>query len=174
MRTPQVDPRLGMRMEISRPTKVGPEVLPQFWNPGLFGIKLAPEDFREKLKAIDEGLEITWNPHTERWQVFFRNHRINHPMCRGWQLLFVVKDPDGGYIPLDERLLAECYFRSGYKWRDGKQYFDAVMRESAREKEKADLEEENRVKDTSGEYWDYAYKPKVGYGAISASKVTGD
>jgi hypothetical protein len=166
MPTPQV------KLEVAKPRPVGPEGSNWFWNPGLHGIKLAPESFREKLHEIDPDLEAAWNPVDERWAVFFRSHRVTHPICRGWRLLFVVQDENRAYVPLDERALAKCWDVSGRKWGSSRQYFDAIQREKLRDRELIDKALADEDWHMAGEYHDFT-RPKVGYGPISESKMVG-
>jgi hypothetical protein len=161
-----------VRVEVAKPTSLGVESNPWFWNPGLFGIKLAPESFRDKIHAIDRDLEAAWNPILERWAVFFKTHQVTHPICRGWRLLFFVQDENKQFVPLDERVLAKCWDVSGRKWGSSKQYFDALQRESIRDRELIEKAVSDEDWYLAGEYHDYT-RPKVGYGPISESKMVG-
>ena len=67
----------------------------------------------------------------EKWGIWIRNPRIQNPICQGWGLLFTVA-PDR----LDDRVFARLYAASCRRWRDGKQYFDAIEREMARDRAK--------------------------------------
>jgi hypothetical protein len=162
-----------LKMEVGKPASIGPESNPWFWNPGLFGVKLAPEDFRSKVHAISPDLEVTWNPETSRWQVFCKAPHVTHPISRGWRLLFIVQDEKREFVPLDERTLCKIWAIDGAKVGSSKQYFDAIEREIRHERELLDKRVAQEDLDGAGEYFDYAYKPKVGYGAISQSKVIG-
>lgn len=161
-----------IKMETRKGSPLSPETMPSFWNPRLLGIRTAPEDFREKYKAISDDLEIVWNRFTERWQCFARSNRVNHPICRGWRLLFIVSEPDGSYRPLDERTLAEIWARDGMRQGDSKKYFDRVQREFFRDKEIRENASKQEDWDGAGDYYKFT-QPKVGYGPISQSKVVG-
>lgn len=108
-----------------------------YWNPNRVGAKPAPEWFLSKLREVDpEGdVDFRWNPLRERWVAFYRNHKVAQPVCNGWQLLFIVQEPSGAYMPLDERALAVLYHASRKKWGSGRDYFRAVERELERDKE---------------------------------------
>ena len=121
--------------EIAKPTRVGPEHNPWYWHPNRVGVKFAPAWFQAKLHEIDTSLAVTWNPTTERWQVFTRKERMQHPVCQGWMLLFVVQGADGSYCPLDERVFARLYGASARRWGNGREYFMAVEREMERDRE---------------------------------------
>lgn len=123
---------------VNRPTFVpGPEHNIWYWNPNRQSIRFAPEEFRARLKReMGEELDICWNPITERWQVWTKMARVQHPVCHGWRLLFVHQGPDGEYWPLDERLQARLYSCSAQVNGSGKQYFDRIVAEMARDKEK--------------------------------------
>lgn len=161
-----------LRMEISRPSAKGDETSPWFWNPGRIGVKLGPEWFREKLHEVDPDLEVTWNREDERWIIWFRKPTIQHRLCQGWLLLFIVQTPDGEYVPLDERTLAKVYEVSARKHGNAKQYFDAIVREQERDKEARERADNDDTWQRAGEYYDFTL-PKVGYGPISPSKVVG-
>jgi hypothetical protein len=63
---------------------------------------------------------------------------ITFKLCPGWRLLFVHRGPDGEYLPLDDRLFARLYHASAAKWGSGRQYFDRIASEAARDREKAE------------------------------------
>src|SRR3990167_3687430 len=90
-------PSAPFQMPIQRQApKVGPAFNPWYWNPNELSIQFAPEWFRKPLKReMGDELEITWNPINERWQVWSRSPRINHPICQGWRLLFIHNGPNG-------------------------------------------------------------------------------
>jgi hypothetical protein len=158
---------------LEKPQSLGDDSSPWFWNPGLIGVQLAPEWFRKKVKEIDENLEVAWDRYNERWQVWVRSHRINNRLCQGWLLLFPVQTPNRQYLPLDERTLAKIYSISGAKYASGKQYFDAITRETERDREVAMSEHEDEVTYKAGEYFEFT-KPKVGFGKqVSESKMVG-
>lgn len=157
------------RVPVAKPKRLGPEFNSWFWNPFNVSVRLGPDDFRRKIKEIDEKYEVTWNPVTERWLVFARDPKINHPICRGWKLVFVV-ELDGEYVPLDERTLAKAWDRSVRKWGSANQYWERIESEIWREREKRDAEKKDVVGYSAGEYYDYL-QPKVGYGPSNGSKA---
>src|ERR1051326_126391 len=83
-----------------------------YWNPNRVGIKFAPDWFREKLHEIDKDLEVTWSSYHERWMVWVKQPRLISKLCSGWLLMFPVRDLDGSYLPLDERIFARIYSAS--------------------------------------------------------------
>ena len=120
-----------------RSGQLGPEFNPFYWNPNRIGARPAPGWFQTKLREVDpDGLvDVRWNPIRERWAAFYRKPGLSHPICQGWTLLMKVEEPDGSYMPLDERLLAALYQASGRRWGNGKEYFLAIEREVERERE---------------------------------------
>lgn len=122
----------------TKPAPIGPEFNPWFWNPARGSVKTAPPSFTEELAQTDPNLAVTWNPITERWQVWDRCSRVNHKICKGWRLLFIHKDVDGGYLPLDERVFARLYHASSDKHGSAIKYFDRVAAEMQRDREKAE------------------------------------
>lgn len=153
---------------ISKPKPLGPEHNPWFWNPFNVSVRLGPDDFRREIKQIDEKYEITWNPITERWQVFARDPKINHKICRGWKLVFVCEDY-GQYIPLDQRTLAKAWDRSMKKWGSPNIYWQNIENRILEETQRSETRHEDVVGYSAGEYYDYL-KPKVGYGRSNGSK----
>jgi hypothetical protein len=150
-----------------------PEDNPWFWNPGLFGIRREPADFRAALDEMGHpDIAACWNPRNERWQVFARAPRVQTPVCRGWRLLFFVQDSQRQYVPLDVRTLAKIVSISADANGNGLRYFDRVWGELQRDKTRAEERVQQESWEQSGEYFDYT-KPKVGFGAISRSKTVG-
>lgn len=128
------------RVKPTRGPLLGPEHNPWYWNPARGSVKTAPDSFKDRLAALDENLAVTWNPITEHWQVWDRCGRINHPLCVGWRLLFIHKDIDGGYLPLDERLFARLFAASADVHGSAVNYFNRVVSEMERDKAKAEAQ----------------------------------
>lgn len=157
--------------QIKKPNpNVGEEYSPWFWNPSNVYTKRAPESFRRLLDEVDPDLEATWNPITERWQIWVRNPRVQ--AGRGWLYLFPVQDPSGAYLPLDERSIAKIHEISVRKHGSSKAYFDRVVGEQQRDREKKDRELNETVKFEAMDYYGFT-QPHVGYGALTGSKVIG-
>jgi hypothetical protein len=155
------------RMPVARPQVIpGPEVSPWYWNPNRFGIKLAPESFRDQLHNLGEELEATWNPVKERWQLWARTNAIQSKLCSGWRLLFIHSGPSGEYLPLDERVLARLYHASALKHGDARKYFDRVASEIMRDREKAEQDQYQDTMDRAMERgWDYTRIKNIGRGS---------
>ena len=127
----------------------------QFWHPNRFGVKYAPPEFLKQLHDIHPDLEATWHPIRERWLVWYRRPRVQHHLCQGWLLLFVVETSTGDYVPLDTRALAACYEQSGFKWGSGKKYWARVEEQSQRERQEHDADREQLVEDVGSDQWDH-------------------
>lgn len=122
---------------VAKPVKLGPEHNVWFWNPARPQFKQANEGFVERLhKEMGEELEVTWNPVIDRWQVWSKAPRFQHPICQGWRLLFIHHDSQGGYLPLDERLFARLFEASAAKHGSAKQYIDRIQAEYWRDQDK--------------------------------------
>ena len=119
---------------IAKPVKLGPEHNIWYWHPFRAGVKSCPDWFQEKLDAVAPGIAVTWNPIIEKWQVWERAPRLQHPICTGWKLLFVHWDQDHGYLPLDERLIARLYACSVMANGSAKAYLDRVLNEMERDR----------------------------------------
>jgi hypothetical protein len=158
---------------IARPWTPGEDSNPWFWNPGRIGLQHEPQWFR---KLLDENghqdISCVWNRNSERWQVFARSPRVQTKICQGWRYLFPVQLRNGAYAPLDERTLAKIFLLDGVRVGDGNHFIDRVASEMKRDKERAEQRDEIDTRDSTGEFFDYTL-PKVGYGAISSSKVVG-
>lgn len=143
----------NFNLPIAKPDKVGPEQMPHFWYPGLVGIKTAPEWFKTELNRFDPTLQVTWNPISERWQVWMPMPTVKFRLCPGWRLLFIHQGPAGEYLPLDDRLFARLYHASATKWGSGKQYFDRLSAEMARDREKAEKQARQDSLDSGMDVW---------------------
>ena len=126
------------RLSIAKPVKLGPEHNVWFWNPNRVGVKSCPEWFESKIAEVDSSIAVTWNPIIERWLVWAKAPRLQHPICQGWKLLFIHWDEDHSYLPLDERLLARLYASSVDTFGSAKRYFDHVASIIERDREKAE------------------------------------
>ena len=152
------------RQPISKPKAVPPEFNPWYWNPSRFGVKFASEDFRKRLKAeMGDELDVTWNPINERWQVWERSGKVVHKICQGWRLLFIHNGPDGDYCPLDERLFARLYHASAQVHGSGKQYFERIIREMERDKERREKQHTQDTIDLAMPSFEHS-KIQIGYG----------
>ena len=150
---------------IARPSKpLPPEHHSWYWHPNRHGVRFAPDSFVEKLKEISDEVKITWHPLRERWCVFAKSPKISHPICSGWKLLFIWED-GGEYLPLDERILAAIYARSGKKWGNLYEYWLKVSQAIERDREKAEQSRTDDVKHSAGEYYDYTLIKNIGSGS---------
>ena len=157
--------RQTFRQPIAKPKKLGPETNPWYWNPGRFGVKLAPPDFRTTLHDFDPDLEVTWNPVDEKWQVWMKAPSFQHPVCQGWKLLFVVKYADGSYMPLDNRTFARLYEASAAKWGNGRQYFNQVVAQMDRDKERREKQRVQDQIDMAMPFFDHSQIKNIGKGS---------
>lgn len=152
-------------MAITRSFVKGPEGNPWYWNPNRVSIKFAPDWFMKQVREIGDELSITWNPIIERWQVWGRAPRINNPICQGWRLLFVHNDADGGYLPLDETVLARLYACSVLEHGSAKRYFDRVLQEKIREEEERERRFNQESQDRAEDYRQYGQIKNIGHGS---------
>lgn len=160
------------RQALAKPKKIEPEFNPWYWNPGRFGVKLAPPAFRKRLKEeMGEELEVTWNPINERWQVWSATPTVNHKICSGWKLLFIHNGPGGEHLPLDERLFARLYHASARVHGSGKAYFERIVSEMDRDKERRARQHRQDTIDLAMPSWEHS-QIKVGYGPSNGSKFS--
>lgn len=158
-------------VSVAKPKKLGPEHNPWFWNPNRIGVQFGDKHFTRKLKELGEELEVTWNPITERWQIWSRAPRMQHAICQGWRLLFVHKDTDGSYLPLDERVIARLVYASVLTHSNAKEYFNRVQAEYERDMEKRRAASLQETIDMATPHFDYS-QIKVGYGKSNGSKFS--
>ncbi len=158
---------------LSKPTALGPEYNPWFWNPNRQSVRSAPEFFKTDLARVDPNLEVIWNPIMERWCLWERNGRINHPLCQGWRLLFIHHDVDRSYLPLDERLFARL-FAISMKHQDGDalRYFDRVAAEMQRDKDKAEEQSKQDSVDAAMGSFDHSQISVSMFGPSNGSKFS--
>ena len=159
------------RVPIARPHTIPPpEANPWWWHPNRCGVTFAPDSFLQRLRELGEELSITWNPLSQRWQVWARAPRIQHPICQGWKLLFVHHDRHGNYLPLDERLFARLYDASAAKHGDAKRYMQRIQDEWERDKAKREAQFTQDTLDITLPYYDYSQIKVSGCGPSNGSK----
>ncbi len=165
LRTPQT-----FRQPVAKPKRLGPEHNPWFWHPFNPYITFAPAEFRKRLKhEMGEELEITWNPLTERWQVWERSTKINHPICQGWRLLFIHNGPSGEHLPLDERVFARLFAASARANGNGKEYFARIVSEMDRDRERREAQNRQNTIDQAMPYFEHSQIKNIGKGSKFAT-----
>lgn len=165
-------PPKQFQVPLAKPKMLGPEHNQWYWHPNRAGVKLGPDDFRKKLHALGEELEVTWNPIAERWQIWSKAPKIQHPICQGWKLLFQVHDGTGQYAPLDERVLARLFQASVFAHRDAKQYFERVVSEMERDKERVDKQYKADLIDEAMPSFEHSQIKVSGFGKSNGSKFS--
>ena len=165
----RIRPKQSFGQAVAKPQRLGPEYNPWWWNPSRPEAGRAPRWFADKLEAVDPTLELTWNKLTQRWQVWARKDRLQNPICRGWQLLFIHQDSDGSYLPLDERLLARLFSASADRWGNAKEYFRSVEREIERRREKQHAASLQDSIDRAMTVFDYSQIKNIGKGSKFAT-----
>ena len=164
--------REEFKQAIAKPTVVGPETNPWYWNPNRAGVKLAPQDFMRKLKELGSELSCTWDPIQERWLIWSESQKVQTKLCQGWRLLFIVRGPDGEYQPLDERVFARLYAASVLKHGSGKEYFNRIVAEMERDKEKQEAQSLQERIDAAMPAFEHAQIKVAMRGKSSGSKFT--
>jgi hypothetical protein len=67
--------------------------------------------------------------------------------------LFIHQGPDGGYLPLDDRLFARLYHASAAKWGSGRAYFDRLAAEMERDRAKTEAQTRQDSLDSGMDVW---------------------
>lgn len=163
------------RQQVNRPRTIpGPETNNWYWNPNRVGALEAPRWFRQQLKDVDPDnyIDVRWNPVKERWGVFYKKPSVQHKICSGWALLFMVQDADGEFQPLDERVLARLYSASAQQWGNGKRYFESVQAQIEREKESREKQYQADLIDSAMPAFEHAQIKVSGFGPSSGSKFS--
>ena len=136
-----------------------------FWYPQRFGVELAPDHFRQRVKDIHPDLEVTFHPLLQRWQVWYKRTRVQYEYCPGWLMLFVVETSTGERLPLDERTLAAIYQVSARAFGNGSNYWRRCEAEMARDNKIAVADRERPRDAFSGEQYDYNQIKNIGKGS---------
>lgn len=114
----------------------GVEVLPWFWHPDRDGSQPCPKEFHAQLIAIHPDLRVCFNPVMERWVLWVKNPRIQHEMCRGWQLLmFWEHSITKEYLPLSNLLFHNLMLIDATKYQGAKDYFKRIQDDVERQKQ---------------------------------------
>lgn len=146
-----------IRVAVNKPKPQDDAIKPWFFSPRLAGVLFAPDSFRDRLKSeMGEELDATWNPILERWQLWMKAPQVSNKLCAGWKLLFIHNGPDGGYLPLDERVFARLYSASVAKWGSGKKYMEHILAEMDREKAAYEKKATADAIDASMPYYDHS------------------
>lgn len=155
----------SFQQPVSRPRVIpGPETNPWFWHPARVGARSAPSWFTERLADLGDELACTWNPINERWQIWSRAPRMQHPVCQGWRLLFVHNGPAGEHLPLDERVFARLYAASVHEHGSAKAYFARIQAEMERDKAKQVEQSRQDAVDMAMPYWEHSQIKNIGKG----------
>lgn len=117
-----------------------------------------------RLKELGEELSCTWNPITERWYLWSKAN-INHKLCQGWRLLFVNQEPDGSYLPLDERVFARLVAASVLTHGSAKAYFERIKSEMERDKAKREAQARQDQIDIAMPFWEHSQIKNIGKGS---------
>lgn len=144
----------------------GPETSPWYWHPGRVGVRSGPAWFERELEAVDAELRVTWNPITQRYQLFAPKPSLRSKLVWGWTLLFTFHPTEIG-----APVIARLYEASARKWGNGRDYFRAIERELERDKEKQEASSRQAVVDQAMESFDHS-QIRVGYGKSSGSKFS--
>lgn len=158
------------RVKPTNGVKLGPEANPWFWAPSRVGVRQGPEWFAQKLTELAGELTVTWNAYTERWQVWSRCERLQTPLAQGWNLLFIHKDLDGSYLPLDERVLARLWSCSADNVGNGKAYAARIAAEFERDEARKQRRLHDEAIDAAMPWYDYSQIKVAMHGHSNGSK----
>lgn len=133
---PEERTQVSVPLNLHKGPKPGPEILPWYWHPDREMVKPAPAAFRAQLARIDPDLRAVFSPVHERWLIWVRNPRIQHWMCRGWQMLFLWEHPvTHEFLPLNELLFHNLMLIDAKRYRNGQEYYAKIEQRVAEAKE---------------------------------------
>lgn len=188
-RAPAAKPRLTTRAKFRHLTgrdpgqvgeiRVAPQQLkaldaggvPHYWHPEREGVEPCPADFAAKLAAIHPDLRMVRPPtraplptQFQCWTLWTRKREITHRLCPGWQLLLPWSFY-GKALPLDERVFAAiAHFDSRKLGENAVQYFDRLIRERDRDREKADVSHRADVVSDATDFAQFTKIKNIGRG----------
>lgn len=138
-RRPEERDQFTVPLRMHKGPKPGPEVLPYYWHPDRQDVQPAPKAFQLQLAAIDPDLRAVFSPVHERWLIWVRNARIQHWLCKGWQMLFFWEHATTHeFLPLDELLFHNLMLIDAKRYRSASEYFDKIEQRVAAGKEAKD------------------------------------
>lgn len=166
------------KLQPATPTPLPREALYHWWHPDRDGSEPCPKDFAQRLKIVHRDLAICRPPASAptascAWIVWYRVPRITHPLCPGWQLLFVWQAKDDADsqrpvltpLPLDERIFANLVRVSAQTFGSAVKYFDAVVETMKADKQKRTKADTDRRHDLSKDYWQSTKIKNIGAGS---------
>ena len=108
----------------------GPEILPWYWHPDREGAQPPPAAFAAQLHTIAPDVQVVFSPVHERWLVWAKNPRIQHEMCRGWQLLMIWEHAiTKEFLPLNEMLFHNLVLIRVTSHPSAVAYFNKIQKE---------------------------------------------
>lgn len=149
------------------------EALDHFWHPNRPGVEQAPADVRKMLAEIHPKLRCVRPPAGapmhhgyHPWIVWFEYPETTHPLCPGWKLVLVWRNPDTMEpLPLDGRLYGNLYMIHPKMFRSAVAYFDTCVAQLAREDKARKEFSRNRSYDMTKELEDSRKIKNIGHGS---------
>lgn len=140
-----------------------------YWHPQRFGVTEAPEDFQARLHEIHPRLRVVHSPVHKRWLVWHQDPTVTHNLCPGWKLVLIwMAAGTGGYLPLDNRLLANLYERDPRRYRSAVHYFDDIVTRNAKANERIHAAREADKQDRIDDWQQYKRPKNIGSGSKAA------
>lgn len=137
-----------VRVAQVKPGRLEPAALDHYWHPDRPGVEPCPKDFARELRAVSPDLAVVRPPpgaplvyRRHAWLVWCRKPSAQHPLCPGWLLLFIWENPDTHEaLPLDNRVLANCWMRDPRQYPSGRAYFDTIVKDLAKTQARKDAD----------------------------------
>lgn len=165
-------PTTTFSVEVTKPKQLGPSVNPWFWNPNREPGRRPNDSFVAELHRLDPDLRAVWNPVQERWALWVRSPKLAHPICQGWRLLFIHHAADGSYLPLDATFFARIYSIDSHRVGDAKKYFDRIVSEMDRDREKREAKFTSDTIDAAMPSFEHSKIQVSGFGKSSGNKFS--
>lgn len=167
-RTPK--PQRTFREPIEKPTgaksiTAALEGLRAYWIPGRapdpFADRGAVAAMRAGVKRVDPRLRIAWNPKERTWGVWTLAPQVKTEWCKGWKLLFSVKE---GFV--DQRILWRLYQADVTQYGGAKAAYEKFLAGIATRNVKFDQKMRAHDRQWASDYFDHT-RPQVGYGTVN-------
>lgn len=134
---------------------------PQWFNPDRSSY-LCPEGmtpermdaYRERLRKVHPGLDVTWHPIRECWQFWIKEPKVTVWWTKGWKRLF-MQDPEGENMGLDDYPFVVLYWQEPELFNKARETADAVIDKMQEVRNKEDAEWDQESADRARDIWNF-------------------
>lgn len=160
-------------MQVTPRVALPAQALYHFWNPDRDGVEPCPKAFDAKLKALHTDLAMCRPParaplKSHPWLCWYRKPEVTHWLSPGWTLLFCWQEPSLKPLPLDDRVLANLYTISAFRFGGAVGYFDNIVKTLKAERAASEAIDKDRTDSKRKEMMDFWKVKNIGQGNKSA------